>query len=143
MDRAAAIGALVIGILAIVCAIVIWWHKHRDDQRHSRWVTFLAVVGAVGVGLGVGALSKKVAAWADYGLGPIPAWIPVVVILGLIFVLQFQGHKDHHIRTPVFGIATALVLFLSIGHSVVGAATGAGHDLKVQNQTASNVKPKG
>ncbi len=143
MSKTAAIGFLVIGLLFIVAAIIIWWHMFRDDKRHSKWVTFCAAVGAVGVGLGVGALSQKIATLASYGLGPIPLWIPVVGILGLIFVLQFMGNKDHHIRTPALGILTAFVLFTAVGHSVVDTVVGATHDVKPTTQTASNVKPKG
>jgi hypothetical protein len=143
MDKVTAIGSLVIGLLLIACAGIIWYHMFRDHKAHSKWVTLLAAAGAIGVGIGVGALSRKIAALAAYSVGPIPVWIPVVVILGLIFVLQFMGNKDHHVRTPVIGILTALVLFVAIGHSVVSSVSGLTSNVKPQTQTASNVKPKG
>jgi len=141
MDKATAIGCLVIGILAIICAGILWFHLFRDNQTHSKWVTLLAAIGAVGAGLGVGGLSQTVAKLASYSIGPIPIWIPVVVILGLIFLLQFMGNKDHHIRTPVIGIATALVLFMAVGHSLVNGASGVAHQVKPQTQSAT--VPKG
>jgi hypothetical protein len=141
MSKVTAIGFLVIGVLLIACAGIVWYHIFRDNKKHSKWVTLLAALGAIGVGLGVGALSSKIAELATYSVGPVPLWVPVVVILGLIFVLQFLGNKDHHVRTPVLGIFTAMVLFMAIGHSVVGGVSGVTGN--VRTHTTSNVAPRG
>jgi hypothetical protein len=137
MTKALAATLIMAGVVLLAWAGMMWWKKHREEKAHSRWVTFLMCVAGVCMGIGIGYLAGIDI--VKMRVGYCPLWIPAVLIVGFGFILEAKGWKDHHVRTPLLGFGTAMVLFLAVGNSVV---TGVGHEIHTV-QTTSNVLPAG
>lgn len=135
MTNAMAVTCVVIGIILAVWAVMLWLKKHRENKNHSRWVTFLLAVAGIFLGTGAGDLSGVDFARADAGY--VPVWLIVVAVVGFLFVLEAWGWRDHHVRTPILGFLTAVVLFAAIGSYVV---TGSVHEIH-RVQTTDQVTP--
>lgn len=126
MNSALAASFLAGGIIPFAWAIFSWW-KSKQGRRnggkeiHLRWVAFLLILGCVGMGVGIGGLSGFT--FFDDTIGYVPLWIPFVLIMAFLFVLEMKGYEDHPTRTPVLGGITAFVLFLAIGHGLVNWST--------------------
>jgi len=135
MNNALAATFIVIGVIFTAWSVSMWVKKYRAEKAHSRWVTFLMCAAGVCLGIGAGYVAG-INVITDK-IGYVPLFVPVVAILGFLFILECKGWRDHHARTPVLGFATALVLFLAVGNSVV---TFSGHEIR-NVQVADTVVP--
>ncbi len=103
-----------IGLLAAVFAVII----HIKDvaskwEPAPKWIAFLAVIAGACLGTSGAALAGINI--TQYKIGVIPDWALATAAAGLLFILEWRGFKDHPVRTPVLGFATAGVLMLATG----------------------------
>jgi hypothetical protein len=132
MSQVMAATVVVVGAVALTWAIILW-RKHPDGN--SRWIPFTAVVAGLCLGAGVGSLAGLDI--VEDKVGYVPVWLIIVAVTGFGFFLEMKGWNDHKTRTPVLGFATALVLMLAIGHTVIAFGGQEMHTV----QTTSNVVP--
>jgi hypothetical protein len=123
MNSALGASFLVAGLVPFAWAVMTWWKSKKGranggKEIHHKWVATLLILGCVGVGTGIGALSGFTFFQTKFGY--IALWIPFVLIMAGAFALEMKGYEDHPTRTPILGGITAFVLFLAIGQGLVG-----------------------
>jgi hypothetical protein len=121
MNSALAATFILGGAILITWAVMMWIKRYRQNKEHSAWVTLLMALGGAALGIGIGAVAGIDV--AQQKIGYCPLWIPFVAVVGFGFFLEVRGWGDHHARTPVLGLLTAMVLFIAIGNSVVKVTT--------------------
>jgi len=135
MEKALAVSFIVVGVIAFSWAAAMW--HHLEGKKGRNWMIFFMFVAGICFGTGVGALDPVGILTID--IGKIPLWVPIVLIIGCVFWLQFRGNKDHRTWTPVLGFFTALIVSLAVGN---GLALNAQHEIH-NVQVASVTKPAG
>lgn len=109
---------IVAGICLLIIGCISWKKIGKDKPKH---VPILAVIGGMSLGTGIALAGMDINGWS---IGPVPVWIFPAAILGFwFFVEAAKGWNDHPTRTPLLGLAAALILLLGVGGTVVQLAT--------------------
>jgi hypothetical protein len=122
MNKALAASFLIGGIVPFAWAVITWWksrqgRKNGGKEIHHKWVAVMLILGCAGIGIGSGGLAGFTFFETKFGF--IALWIPFVLIVAFLFVLEMKGYEDHPTRTPILGGVTAFVLFVAIGNGLV------------------------
>jgi hypothetical protein len=141
-----AVSFIVVGLIITALVVITWWkgsgnpasEEEIDLRAHLKKIAFGLCMGGVFLGLGIGYLADI--PFLQFKLGFIAVWIPVAMLLGYVFGLEWRGFKNHHVRTPIIGALTAALIFIAAGHAVLN---GINHEVQHVQTTAKIDRGKG